>query len=294
MTITYELQSHLRHPQLKFAYVDGRHHCDFDLHSHDFSELFLVVKGRGNHLVASHVYPLSTGDVFVINGDIEHAFQDVEQLEIINLMFESGTPFFETPSIRVLPGYQAMFKVEPVARQTGGYRSKLTLHSQQMRIISDLLKTIKQEYQQAESGFETVLTSLMQQLVINLARMYQQQAQELPNTTLALSRALIFIEQHFTGYPIHSRDIAQAAFVSQRQLERLFRQFLGTSPNRYLRDMQLNYARELLISHHDTLSVQQIAEQCGLPDSNYFSKCFKQKFKLSPRQYSKQQNSHSK
>ncbi|EMK3304597.1 helix-turn-helix domain-containing protein [Vibrio vulnificus] len=288
MSITYQLQEHLRYPHVKFAYVDGHHHSDFGLHKHDFSELFLVVSGKGNHVVASHVYPLSAGDVFVINGDIEHAFQDVEQLEIINLMFEAGTPFFETPSLRMLSGYQAMFKVEPIARQTGEYRAKLTLDSGQLPQIARLIDAILIEYQQGENGFETMLTSLMQQLVITLARMYQQQTHDLPKTTLALSRALIFIEQHFTDAGLHSGEIAQAAFVSQRQLERLFKQFLNTSPNLYLREMQLNYGRDLL-SNDRGVSIQHIAERCGFNDSNYFSKCFKQKFGQSPRQYMTQQ-----
>ncbi|WP_245868994.1 helix-turn-helix domain-containing protein, partial [Vibrio fujianensis] len=107
-------------------------------------------------------------------------------------------------------------------------------------------------------------------------------------TTLALSRALIFIEQHFTDSGLHSGDIAQAAFVSQRQLERLFKQFLNTSPNLYLREMQLNYGRTLL-SNDRGVSIQHVAEQCGFSDSNYFSKCFKQKFGQSPRQYMAQQ-----
>ncbi|EIO3977683.1 helix-turn-helix domain-containing protein [Vibrio vulnificus] len=287
MSITYQLQHHLRYPHFKFAYVDGHHHSDFGLHKHDFSELFLVVSGKGNHLVASHVYPLTAGDVFVINGDIEHAFQDVDRLEIINLMFEAGTPFFETPSLRKLSGYQAMFKVEPIARQTGEYRAKLTLNDEQQPLITQLIEAIRHEYQQGESGFETMLTSLMQQLVITLARMYQQQTHDLPNTTLVLSRALIFIEQHFADGEIHSGDVAQAAFVSQRQLERLFKQFLNTSPNLYLREMQLNYGRDLL-NNEAGMSIQHVAEQCGFSDSNYFSKCFKQKFGLSPRQYARQ------
>ncbi|NAW68332.1 helix-turn-helix domain-containing protein [Vibrio sp. V27_P1S3P104] len=288
MSITYQLHHHLRYPHFKFAYVDGHHHSDFGLHKHDFSELFLVVSGKGNHLVASHVYPLSAGDVFVINGDTEHAFQNVDQLIIINLMFEAGTPFFETPSLRMLSGYQAMFKVEPIARQTRDYQAKLTLNALQLSIISQLIESIRREYQNGESGFETMLTSLMQQLVITLARMYQQQTHDLPKTTLALSRALIFIEQHFTDSGLHSGDIAQAAFVSQRQLERLFKQFLNTSPNLYLREMQLNYGRTLL-SNDRGVSIQHVAEQCGFSDSNYFSKCFKQKFGQSPRQYMAQQ-----
>ncbi|MHA2876535.1 helix-turn-helix domain-containing protein [Vibrio campbellii] len=287
MSIIYQLKAHQKHSHLKFAYVDGHHHCDFAAHKHDFSELFLVVSGSGKHTVAEYEYPLHKGDVFVINGDIEHGFRDVNKLKIINLMFDSNTPFFEIPSMRQLSGYQAMFKVEPIARQTTEYKAKLTLDRQQLPEIERLLSTLKAEYEASQPGFEVMLTSLMQQLVIALSRMYQDQSQELPQTTLALSRALVFIEQHFSDVGVNSDAIAKAAFISKRQLERLFRQFLDTSPNQYLRDVQLNYATKLLCEENER-SVQHIAEQCGFSDSNYFSKCFKQKFQHSPRSYRKE------
>ncbi|MGR2704703.1 helix-turn-helix domain-containing protein [Vibrio campbellii] len=287
MSIIYQLKAHQKHSHLKFAYVDGHHHCDFAAHKHDFSELFLVVSGSGKHTVAEYEYPLHKGDVFVINGDIEHGFRDVNKLKIINLMFDSSTPFFEIPSMRQLSGYQAMFKVEPIARQTTEYKAKLTLDRQQLPEIERLLSALKAEYEASQPGFEVMLTSLMQQLVIALSRMYQDQSQELPQTTLALSRALVFIEQHFSDVGVNSDAIAKAAFISKRQLERLFRQFLDTSPNQYLRDVQLNYATKLLCEENER-SVQHIAEQCGFSDSNYFSKCFKQKFQHSPRSYRKE------
>ncbi|HHC7307898.1 TPA: helix-turn-helix domain-containing protein [Vibrio campbellii] len=287
MSIIYQLKAHQKHSHLKFAYVDGHHHCDFAAHKHDFSELFLVVSGSGKHTVAEYEYPLHKGDVFVINGDIEHGFRDVNKLKIINLMFDSSTPFFEIPSMRQLSGYQAMFKVEPIARQTTEYKAKLTLDRQQLPEIERLLSVLKAEYEASQPGFEVMLTSLMQQLVIALSRMYQDQSQELPQTTLALSRALVFIEQHFSDVGVNSDAIAKAAFISKRQLERLFRQFLDTSPNQYLRDVQLNYATKLLCEENER-SVQHIAELCGFSDSNYFSKCFKQKFQHSPRSYRKE------
>lgn len=287
MSIIYQLKAHQKHSHLKFAYVDGHHHCDFAAHKHDFSELFLVVSGSGKHTVAEYEYPLHKGDVFVINGDIEHGFRDVNKLKIINLMFDSSTPFFEIPSMRQLSGYQAMFKVEPIARQTTEYKAKLTLDRQQLPEIERLLSDLKSEYEASQPGFEVMLTSLMQQLVIALSRMYQDQSQELPQTTLALSRALVFIEQHFSDVGVNSDAIAKAAFISKRQLERLFRQFLDTSPNQYLRDVQLNYATKLLCEENER-SVQHIAELCGFSDSNYFSKCFKQKFQHSPRSYRKE------
>ncbi|CAH0529846.1 helix-turn-helix domain-containing protein [Vibrio hippocampi] len=287
MSITYQLKSHQRYNQLKFAYVDGHHQCDFALHKHDFAELFLVVSGSGTHTVAKHEYSLNGGDVFVIKGDVEHSFTSVDELKIINLMFDADTPFFETLSMRQQPGYQAMFKVDPIARQSAEYRAMLTLSPSQLASILELMAQIKHEYLAANSGFDVMLTSLLQQLVISLVRLYQQQNEELPQTTLALSRALVFVEQNFADTSITSSKIAQAAYISKRQLERLFRQFLNTSPNHYLRDMQLEFARQLLCGEKKA-TIQDIAERCGYSDSNYFSKCFKQKFLVNPRNYRQQ------
>ncbi|OEE66122.1 AraC family transcriptional regulator [Enterovibrio norvegicus FF-33] len=286
MSVVYQLRSHQKHSHLKFAYLDGHHHSDFAAHKHDFSELFFVTSGSGKHTVADHEYPIRKGDVFVINGDIEHGFSDVKKLEVVNLMFDAKRPFFELPSMRQLPGYQAMFKIEPIARQTTEYKAKLTLDRQQLLEIEHLLTVIKTEYESYQPAFEVMLTSSMQQLVIRLARIYQDSSSDLPPTTIALSRALVFIEQNFNDAEVNTDTIAKAAFISKRQMERLFRQFMNSSPNQYLKQIQLNYAVKLLDSGSD-LTIQYIAENCGFSDSNYFSKCFKQQFRCSPRAYRK-------
>lgn len=284
MIAQYKLSAHQKYPQLTFAFVDGDHQDDFAMHCHDFSELFIVVSGEGIHRVGDYQYPLQAGDVFVINGDIEHGFEQVEALKLINLMFDSSHPFFELPTMRKLSGYQALFKVEPLARQTSEYRAKLTLPDHDRPIIHSLLDKIKYEYQHGDVGFEIMVSSLMQQLIILLARLYQNQQGELPATTLAFSRALVFIEHNFTEAGITSERIADQAFISKRQLERLFRQFFDTSPTRYVRKLQLNYAKTVLESG-DKRSIQLISEQCGFSDANYFSRCFKNEFSLSPKEF---------
>ncbi|WGV98246.1 helix-turn-helix domain-containing protein [Vibrio sp. YMD68] len=287
MTTTYQLKSHLKHNHVRFAYVDGYHSHDFATHKHDYSELFIVIAGTGKHQVAGHSYPLSIGDVFVINGDVEHGFNDVNDLRIINLMFDSNLPFFDSPQVRLLPGYQALFTVEPIARQNNEYPAKLTLNPEQLTRLSNLLVLIETEYNDAPIGFESMLASLMQQLVITLSRAYQGDSTESNQPTLALSRALVYIERHYASAQLNSNEIAKASFVSQRQMERLFRQFLQTSPNQYIRNIQQNQAALLLKEQHE-LSIQSISESCGFSDSNYFSKCFKKHFGVSPRQYRKE------
>ncbi|KJY86936.1 AraC family transcriptional regulator [Vibrio neptunius] len=286
----YKLATHQKHPHLGFAYVDGDHKSDFAMHTHDFSELFLVTSGRGVHNVATHQYPLQAGDVFVINGDTEHGFQDVEQLKLINLMFDANNPFFESSTMRCLAGYQALFKIEPFVRLTSDYQAKLTLTGADLATVIRLLEQIRKEYERAESGFEIMISGTMQQLIVHLARIYQNQQSALPTTTLALGRAIAYIEQNFHTIEISSEQIARHAFISKRQLERLFRQFFNTSPTRYVRTLQLNFAQTLLLSG-EKKSIQSVAEQSGFSDSNYFSKCFKHAYNITPRQY-RTQNRH--
>ncbi|WP_235676552.1 MULTISPECIES: helix-turn-helix domain-containing protein [unclassified Vibrio] len=288
----YKLATHQKHPHLSFAYVDGDHKSDFAMHRHDFSELFIVVSGRGIHNVAKHQYSLQPGDVFVINGDIEHGFQDVEELKLINLMFDAQNPFFESSSMRRLAGYQALFKIEPFARQSSEYQAKLTLKREELKTIIRLLEQIRNEYERAEAGFEIMISGAMQQLVIHLARIYQNQQGALPTTTLALGRAIAYIELNFQNIEISSEQIAKHAFISKRQLERLFRQFFNTSPTKYVRALQLNFSQTLLLSE-DKCSIQSIAEQSGFGDSNYFSKCFKNTFDITPKQFRAQYRHNS-
>jgi AraC family L-rhamnose operon regulatory protein RhaS len=287
MTVVYELKTHQRHSHLNFAFVDGDHQCDFATHRHDFSELFIVKEGSGDHSVGSHTYPLSKGDVFVIHGDIEHGFSNVDSLKVVNLMFDAQAPFFEHSALRLLPGYQALFNVEPKARQSLEYKAKLNLNEMQLAKVNHILQEISDEYFMANVGFEAMLNSLMRQLIVTLARLYQGADSHSPQLTLALSRALVYIERHFNDVSLNSDSIASAAFISKRQLERLFRQFLQTSPNQYLRNTQLKHATRLL-KEDQQLSIVELSELCGFSDSNYFSKCFKLAYGVSPREYRKQ------
>jgi two-component system response regulator YesN len=62
----------------------------------------------------------------------------------------------------------------------------------------------------------------------------------------------------------------------------LFKQHVGMTFNKYLNSVRLNYALECLKS--GDMNISEIAEHCGFTDICHFSKLFKQKFGLSPKQ----------
>lgn len=80
--------------------------------------------------------------------------------------------------------------------------------------------------------------------------------------------------------PIAIDEMASYLNANRRQLERLFKQHLNTSPSRHYLEIRLTYARRLLIHSGD--SITNIAIASGFVSSNHFSNCFSQYFKMPP------------
>lgn len=79
-----------------------------------------------------------------------------------------------------------------------------------------------------------------------------------------------------------SRDeIAYRVGLSRRQLERLFRRYLNTSPARYYLKLRLNRARALLTQ--TTMPVTEVAFASGFTSASHFSKCYRDMFGRTPR-----------
>lgn len=73
---------------------------------------------------------------------------------------------------------------------------------------------------------------------------------------------------------------------SKSELYSLFKEYFNSSVADFVKKRRLNEALNLLES--TTLPVNKIAEKCGIPDYNYFSKVFKREFNISPRNYRRQ------
>lgn len=77
-------------------------------------------------------------------------------------------------------------------------------------------------------------------------------------------------------------DLASLVGVSRRQLERLFKKYLGCVPRRYYLDLRLKKARQLLLQTAGSIS--EIAIACGFVSASHFSKSYREMFGLSPRE----------
>ncbi len=78
-------------------------------------------------------------------------------------------------------------------------------------------------------------------------------------------------------------ELAKMENLSVSRYNTVFRQVTHTSPVRYLLNLRINAACDLLVS--TDLSIGEIAESVGFSDARFFSKTFKKTVGLTPSQY---------
>lgn len=91
------------------------------------------------------------------------------------------------------------------------------------------------------------------------------------------------VEANFTNYEFSVEHLCKLIFMSHSQLHRKLEALTGCSPNKFIRTIRLNKAKELLAN--PSLSIATIALDCGYNDPGYFARVFKQEYGITPQEW---------
>ena len=81
-------------------------------------------------------------------------------------------------------------------------------------------------------------------------------------------------------------EFGHILILSSSQFYRKLKQLTGKSPSTFLRDFRLN--RAMVMLHYKRGNITQISGKTGFNTPAYFSKCFKNNFKILPSKYLQQ------
>lgn len=255
-------------------------------HYHDFHELVIILNGRGKHITGGKEYLIARGDVFVIRPFIEHAYEDMHELKIENILFVPEQLKLSLYDVRDIPGYFALFDAEPTLRAKYEFKSRLTLTSEQLPTATKLITQLNAELKHHQEGYRFMAISCFMQLIGYLSRCYSNSQQKHSQKLLRVSSMIDFIETEFKNN-ITVEDIAAKGKTSVRTATRIFKEALEMSPISYLLKTRLNNAKKLF-TESSQMNVIEAAYQSGFNDSNYFAKQFRKIVGMSPSEYKKQ------
>jgi len=260
------------------------HDYEVPVHSHDCTELVIILGGKAVHIIDSQEYLLRAGDVFVVNNGSEHGYKDVHRLKFANLMFDYARLVDEDSELKKLPGFQTLFILEPFFRKDHKFKSRLELNPTCLNFVKELLDELAKEYKVKTNGFKPVIQTYFFTLVAYLSRKYCANKNVSSSKLIRLSNAIVYIEGNYLS-PINISSIAAMAYLSTRQFTRIFKSKFSMSPKEYIVYLRLNHACKLM--HNSNLNISQIAMESGFSDISFFSRQFKTKYNVSPKKYRK-------
>jgi AraC-like DNA-binding protein/quercetin dioxygenase-like cupin family protein len=265
------------------AVTDVPEHPDYPEHSHEFTELVVVYEGCAINCVDGFEYPISAGDVFVIHEGARHSYLKTEHLHLCNVIFDSSLLRIRSIDVNHLPGYHALFELEPKMRKNN-FNSRLHLQSKELAKARDLIEKLEYEVDEKAPGFRLISQSLLLLLIGELSRWHDKNTGTRSNKIMLISKAIAYMEQNYYEQ-IDISKLAEKAGMSERAFYRVFQEATGETPNQYLTGLRLTHVTELL--RHSDIPVTDIAFECGFQDSSYMTKTFKKNMGITPREFRK-------
>ena len=100
-----------------------------------------------------------------------------------------------------------------------------------------------------------------------------------------IQEAVTYMEHHYQ-LELTVEEIADACKLNRSYFSKLFKASMGCPPQEFLIRLRLSKAAELICNSSD--SIGSIAAACGYPNQLHFSRAFKKRYGVSPREWRNQ------
>ncbi|MFA6931499.1 MAG: helix-turn-helix domain-containing protein [Lentisphaeria bacterium] len=259
-------------------------------HDHEYSELTLILSGRARHLVNASVATIEAGDLLLIHPGQVHAYDQAEQLELSNVIYDFPRLSLPPLDTYALPLLQRILTDTDPTHPENEAAPILRLAGEQLITVNDLFSRLREELETFQPGSLFCSLARFMELVVKIARLSDSQ-NPVHRKLFQLGDALSHLHKQFAAScPVD--DLARKACMSRRNFFRQFRNLTGCSPTEYQIRLRLQHVADLLINSNESLNY--IAAQCGFYDSNDLCQKFRRHFGKTPRQFRLQEkNTHT-
>ena len=132
-----------------------------------------------------------------------------------------------------------------------------------------------------QHGYEYECKSILYRILLQIERELAEN--KFSGAGDQLLDAVEYIHDHFTSNSLSIDLLAHMCGMSDTYFRHLFVKKFGTTPLKYINNLKLNYAIELL--HSGYYNVSQVSEKCGFENVQYFSLFVKKETGKTPSQF---------
>ena len=151
------------------------------------------------------------------------------------------------------------------------------------RIVLEHVKDAHEACETETAAFEYDMRYHLSKALFTVFKAYEQELLEKRDIVVHSGRTqavLSYIHAHYDE-AISLSDLADAANICEREVQRCFHKDLNVSPVTYIQRYRINMACKMLIETNQ--SVTEIGLSCGFSNSSHFCRIFRQRTGSSPQ-----------
>ena len=254
---------------------------DINIHWHEELEIVLITRGRGIFYIDLKPYTVTEGDFLLLNPYVLHSCSQYKQEEyeadtfVLNMsMLDTNHDSCSIKFINSIAENKVIFPFV-IKPDTPGYP-----------LLKEYFSKCKTAYIDKHKGFELELKAY---LYLFLHTLFTNIPVEVPDPinvddaiTDKIKIILKYIKENYTEQ-LTVKDMAEQLNFSEYHFMRFFKKHLGVTCIEYINNYRLDIAaKKLSTTNH---SIMEIALETGFNNISYFNKLFKEKFKLTPKEF---------
>ncbi len=258
------------------------HHGNYRIHDHEFVEMAFVVSGTClHHTVLGDCRP-GPGDVYLFRPGAWHGYSEAKKFSMYNCCFDTALLGRELSWLADEPYLGRLLWGIPLSTQQQGM---VALHlsppefKRCSKLLDELCRLAKKDYLSHYGDHLGLLLNILSILARNAAA-------KSGNKTMTSHRAVVSAIKMIDDAPREVwtlTTLAARVHIEPTYFSRLFHTAVGLPPMAYLTRRRLELATSLL--RRDDLPVGEVGAMAGWEDQNYFSRCFRKYFGMTPSRY---------
>lgn len=258
-----------------------------ELHCHNCLELNYIENGKGTYVIDGKLYPIETGDIFVINNSEHHlAIHDGAPLRMTVLVFAMDF-LWKSPF-----GAECL---KPFFNRNKNFSNRITSRENRYEEMRNTFLCMKKEFADGNPK-EWIVAEPAAQLLLSLLYQHYNEKKEITESEAysyasgSIQKAFSYINEHFAE-KITLEDVAQASSLSRTYLSKYFKNMTGQTLFAYIQQTRIKYASYLLQTGEKSMT--DIALESGFESVSYFNRIFKKYYGVTPGQLRKKKNKES-
>lgn len=252
------------------------------LHTHSFFEICFVHEGAGTFEIHGAKHKVRRGDLFIARPNEPHEIIS-DRKKVLHIYFW-GFSLAAHPTTTKSPATAAIDALLKAFATSKRFVSRTNSMA-----VEQTCRLLLGEITHPSAGYTRAIESLSAKLILDVARSVVNggEIEQLDSSPRDDAKAVVETIRRYLGdnldRPIGVRDLAAQVQLSQRHVNRIFKAATGQSVGRYLIDLRIAAAEQLL--RKGAMPIKQIARAVGYPDTRYFTTLFGRKTGMTPAEF---------